>query len=82
MESRSRRAISAIAAVAAVVLIAGALAHAQQASPIVLHTSKEQIPLTAYAEFMRAGILQLVSGSPKDIPTVSDVSYFRCGLTG
>jgi hypothetical protein len=51
-------------------------------SPIVLFTSKEQIPLKAYAEMMRAGILQIVSGSPKDIPTVSDVSYFRCALTG
>jgi hypothetical protein len=83
MESRNRPAISASAAVsAALILIGAALAHAQQVSPIVLHTSKEQVPLTAYAEFMRAGILQLVSGSPKDIPTVSDVSYFRCGLTG
>ena len=48
------------------------------ASPIVLYTSKEQIPLKAYAEMMRAGILQIVSGSAKDIPTVTDVSYFRC----
>ncbi len=48
----------------------------------MLYTSKEQIPLKAYAEMMRSGILQLVSGSPKDIPTVTDVSYFRCGLTG
>jgi hypothetical protein len=31
---------------------------------------------------MRAGFLQLTSGSPKDIPTVSDVRYFRCALTG
>jgi len=55
---------------------------AQQAAPIVLHTAKEQIPLKTYAEMMRAGILQITSGSQKDIPTVTDVSYFRCGLTG
>ena len=48
----------------------------------MLYTSTEQIPLKAYAEMMRSGILQLMSGSPKDIPTVNDVSYFRCGLTG
>ena len=46
----------------------------------MLFTSKEQIPLKAYAEMMRAGILQIVSGSAKDIPTVTDVSYFRCGV--
>jgi hypothetical protein len=82
MESRSLRAISAAAAVVAAALLFGEVARARQMSPIVLHTATEQIPLTAYAEFMRAGILQLVSGSAKDIPTVSDVSYFRCGLTG
>jgi hypothetical protein len=54
----------------------------QQAAPIVLYTAKEQIPLKTYAEMMRAGILQITSGSQKDIPTVTDVSYFRCGLTG
>jgi hypothetical protein len=82
MESRSLRAISAAAAVVAAALLFGEVARARQMSPIVLHTATEQIPLTAYAEFMRAGILQLVSGSAKDIPTVSDVRYFRCGLTG
>ncbi|HYE87385.1 MAG TPA: hypothetical protein VEA16_13580 [Vicinamibacterales bacterium] len=55
---------------------------AQPAAPVILHTSTEQIPLKAYAEMMRAGILQLVSGSQRDIPTVSDVSFFRCSLTG
>ena len=81
--SRNRRSISAIAAVtAAVILIAAPASLAQQMSPIVLFTSKEQIPLKAYAEMMRAGILQIVSGSAKDIPTVTDVSYFRCALTG
>jgi hypothetical protein len=85
MENRSRRVNSArraglSAALAAVVLIAPLAA--QQAAPVILHTSTEQIPLNAYAEFMRAGILQLVAGGPKDIPTVNDVSYFRCSLTG
>jgi hypothetical protein len=85
--SRNRRSSSAIAsaiaaAIAAVILIAAPASLAQQMSPIVLFTSKEQIPLKAYAEMMRAGILQIVSGSAKDIPTVSDVSYFRCALTG
>ena len=81
--SRNRRSISAIAAVTATVILVSAPASlAQQMSPIVLFTSKEQIPLKAYAEMMRAGILQIVSGSAKDIPTVSDVSYFRCALTG
>ena len=82
MGSRNRRRCSSVAVViAAAILIAAPVSLAQQA-PIVLFTSKEQIPLNAYAEFMRSGILQLVSGSPKDIPTVTDVSHFRCGLTG
>ena len=81
--NRSRRSISAItAAIAAVFLIAAPASLAQQQSPIVLFTSKEQVPLKAYAEMMRAGFLQITSGSAKDIPTVTDVSYFRCGLTG
>ena len=81
--SPSLQASSAIAAViAAIVTLAAPIALAEQSAPIVLFTAKEQIPLNAYAEFMRSGILQLVSGSPKDIPTVTDVSYFRCGLTG
>ena len=84
MGSRNhRRSINAIAAaISALVMIAMPALLAQPASPIVLHTLKEQIPLTAYAEMMRSGILQLSSGSPKDIPTVTDVAYFRCGLTG
>ncbi|MBY0492786.1 MAG: hypothetical protein K2Y23_01105 [Cyanobacteria bacterium] len=80
--SRSRQFSSAAAAaLAAVILLAPPMAIAQQA-PVVLYTSKEQIPLKAYAEFMRSGILQLVSGSARDIPTVTDFSYLRCGLTG
>ena len=82
-KSRKRSSISTIAvAIAAVILISGPASLAQQMSPVVLFTSKEQIPLKAYAEMMRAGILQIVSGSAKEIPTVTDVSYFRCALTG
>ena len=81
--NRNRHSTSALAAaLAAVILIAAPTVLAQQQSPIVLFTSKEQIPLKAYAEMMRAGFLQITSGSAKDIPTVTDVSYFRCGLTG
>jgi hypothetical protein len=80
--NRRRRFSSAVAvAVVALIVLAAPAAIAQQA-PIVLFTSKEQIPLKAYAEFMRSGILQLVSGSPRDIPTITDFSHFRCGLTG
>jgi len=87
VRSRNRRSSSVIAsaiaaAIAAVILIGAPASLAQQMSPVVLFTSKEQIPLKAYAEMMRAGILQIVSGSAKEIPTVTDVSYFRCALTG
>jgi hypothetical protein len=79
---RSRSFTSAVvAAVAAISVLAAPLA-AQQAAPVILHTSTEQIPLKAYAEMMRTGVLKIVSGSQRDIPTVPDVSYFRCGLTG
>lgn len=77
----SRPAISGAAAIVAIVILAAPVL-AQQAAPVVLHTSKEQIPLTAYAEFMRIGTLRLTHGSVRDIPTVTDVDYFRCGLTG
>lgn len=84
MESRSRpnsaRCVIATAVIAIALLGPGLVA--QQAAPVILHTATEQVQLKAYAEFMRAGILQLVSGSPGDIPTVSDVSHFRCSLTG
>jgi hypothetical protein len=55
---------------------------ARQTAPVILHTSTEQIPLKAYAEFMRTGVMRIVSGTERDIPTVNDVSYFRCSLTG
>ena len=82
MESRSRRRNSALAVALGAVLALAAPAALAQQQPIVLFTSTEQIPLTAYAEFMRTGVLQIVSGSARDIPTVSDFSHFRCGLTG
>ena len=90
MESRSRQANSAAAAVIASVVMLVTLAivsvtapvAAQQAAPVILHTSTEQIPLRTYAEMMRAGFLRLAYGAAKDIPTVTDVSYFRCSLTG
>ena len=82
MDNRSRRrSISAVIALAAVTLLA-APALAQQAAPIVLFTSTEQIPLKTYAELMNTGVLRITSGSAKDIPTVADVMHFRCGLTG
>lgn len=82
MDVRNRQANSVFAAaVLAVALLAAPAARAQQ-FPVVLHTSTEQIPLKTYAEMMRAGFLQIASGSAKDIPTVTDVSYFRCSLTG
>jgi len=73
---------AAVVGLALVQALAASEVQGQQAAPIVLHTSTEQIPLKAYAEMMRTGVLRLTSGSAKDIPTVSDVSYFRCGLTG
>jgi hypothetical protein len=81
MDARNRRANSVVAAaVLAVAMIASPAA--QQAAPVILHTSTEQVPLKTYAEMMRAGFLQIASGSARDIPTVTDVSYFRCSLTG
>lgn len=71
-----------IALAAALIGIEEPIVTAQQAAPVILHTSTEQIPLKTYAEMMRAGYLQIVSGSAKDIPTVNDISYFRCSLTG
>jgi hypothetical protein len=80
MGSRSR--ITSAIALAVIVLAGASSTVAQPAAPVILITSKEQIPLKAYAEMMRAGTLRIVSGSERDIPTVDDVSYFRCSLTG
>ena len=83
MDRSRRRLISAATAALVLVLAAAPSAvEGQSAAPIVLHTSTEQIPLKAYAEMMRTGVLRITSGSERDIPTVKDVSYFRCGLTG
>src|SRR5687768_7458835 len=79
---QNRPLTSAIAAAVVAVCTLAAPAVLAQQAPILLFTSQEQIPLKAYAEFMRSGVLQIVSGSARDIPTVSDVSYIRCGLTG
>jgi hypothetical protein len=82
MDARNLQANSVVtAAVLAVALLASPAVRAQQ-FPVVLHTTTEQIPLKTYAEMMRAGYLRIASGSAKDIPTVTDVSYFRCSLTG
>jgi hypothetical protein len=85
-KNRNRGSISAVFAAIVSIALVHALApsqvEGQQMAPIVLYTSTEQIPLKAYAEMMRTGVLRLTSGSERDIPTVADVSYFRCGLTG
>jgi hypothetical protein len=80
--SRSRGISSAILIAIAAVVIARTDGRAQQAAPIVLHTATEQIPLTTYAEILRSGVMRIASGSERDIPTVSEVRFFRCGLTG
>lgn len=79
MESRKATRLAAAMTVAALLVSAPAAA---QNTAIVLFTNKEQIPLTTYAEFMRAGILQITSGSYKDIPTVDSMRFIRCALTG
>jgi hypothetical protein len=92
--NRNSRSISGAAAAVAMLALVQALAlsaveglalsvvEGQTQSPILLFTSTEQVPLKAYAEMMRAGFLQITSGSHKDIPTVTDVRFFRCALTG
>jgi hypothetical protein len=82
MANRGRTSGVLVLALAVLALASAIPAAAQSAAPVILHTSKEQIPLKAYAEMMRAGVLRIVSGSERDIPTVNDVSYFRCSLTG
>lgn len=65
-----------------VVVLALRAPAAAQGTAILLFTDTEQIPLKAYAEFMRAGILQLTSGSAKDIPTIDSFRMLRTSLTG
>lgn len=76
-----RRSISGAAVVIAMAMLAAPGLDAQQA-PIVLFTSTEQIPLKTYAELMNTGVLRITSGTRADIPTVDDISHFRCALTG
>ncbi len=82
MDRDHRRRNSAIAATVFLAALIASAPAAQQAPPIVLYTSTEQIPLKTYAELMNTGILRITSGSAMDIPTVTDVRHFRCGLTG
>lgn len=77
MAGRARTSVAAVVLVFAL----GAPA-AAQGTAILLFTDREQIPLKAYAEFMRAGILQLTSGSAKDIPTIDSFRMLRTSLTG
>jgi hypothetical protein len=68
-----------LAAMLAIVVASPAPA---QSSAVILVTSTEQIPLKAYAELHRAGVLQLTYGSVKDIPVIEDFRSIRCALTG
>lgn len=77
MAGRARTSVAAVV----LVLALGAPA-AAQGTAILLFSDTEQIPLKAYAEFMRAGILQLTSGSVKDIPTIDSFRMLRTSLTG
>jgi hypothetical protein len=70
-----------VAAVVAAAMLLSAPAMAQDTG-VLLFTDKEQIPLKTYAEFMRAGILQITSGAVKDIPTVDSFRFIRCAITG
>lgn len=78
----SRRSISFVAVFAGVmVALAAAPANAQDTG-VLLFTETEQIPLKTYAEFMRAGILRVTSGTVKDIPTIDTFRMIRCSITG
>ena len=80
MENRSRR-VKAAALGLALIVYGGSHASAQSGA-VVLYTSTEQIPLKAYAELHRSGVMQLTSGSSKDIPVIQDFRFIRCALTG
>lgn len=70
------------AALGFALMMGGASHVAAQSSAVVLHTSTEQIPLKAYAELHRSGVMQLTSGSVKDIPIIQDFRFVRSALTG
>ena len=74
--------IRLIAVAVGVMACLGAAPATAQDTGVLLFTDKEQIPLKTYAEFMRAGILQITSGAVKDIPTIDNFRLIRCGLTG
>lgn len=80
MDNRSRQA--RFAALVVALMIGGASHALAQSSAVVLYTSTEQIPLKAYAELHRSGVMQLTSGSAKDIPVIQDFRFIRCALTG
>jgi len=80
MANRSR--LARAAALGLALLIGGAGQALAQTSGVVLYTSTEQIPLKAYAELHRSGVMQLTSGSAKDIPVIQDFRFVRCALTG
>ena len=80
MESRSRQVKCAALVLAA--MIGGASHASAQSTGVVLHTSTEQIPLKVYAELHRSGVMQLTSGSLKDIPVIQDFRFIRSALTG
>ena len=81
MENQSRR-LSRLAVFAVAVTLAGVSPALAQGSAVVLYTSTEQIPLKAYAELLRSGVMQLASGAVKDIPVIADFRMVRCSLTG
>lgn len=62
----------------ALLLVAAGPAAAQ----VTLRTSTEQIPLKAYCEIRRTGVMFLSSGKFKDIPTINDFQWIRVSLTG
>jgi hypothetical protein len=80
MANQSR--LARAAALGLALTIGGAGQASAQSSGVVLYTSTEQIPLKAYAELHRSGVMQLTSGSAKDIPVIQDFWFVRCALTG
>jgi hypothetical protein len=80
MENQSRRA--RCVALGLALMIGGASHAVAQSGAVILYTATEQIPLKAYAELHRSGVMQLTSGSSKDIPVIQDFRFIRCALTG
>ena len=78
----NRRSISFVAVLVGLLAILAATPARAQDTSVLLFTDTEQIPLKTYAEFMRAGILRITSGTVKDIPTIDTFRMIRCSLTG